>query len=111
MAEPTLQQVFGPGATQDATTLTIHKTDFAALGLKPEASNTAESLLVAILLKAQERLTNDAFNGDLNQSVYVDRGFSSFINRGENNTSYRSDQLTVTLAKVDSQTTLNPADY
>ena len=50
MISNTLQQLFGANATQDGQTLTIHKTDLPRL--TPKANNTAESLLVAILLQA-----------------------------------------------------------
>ena len=46
----TLTDLFGSGATQNATSLTIQKSDL--VGLTPSSSNTAESLLVAILVKA-----------------------------------------------------------
>lgn len=58
MAEPTLEQVFGDGAAQDASTLTISKTALATVGLTPDAANTAESLLAALLRVAMNQLTN-----------------------------------------------------
>ena len=45
-----LTNLFGSGATQDATSLTIIKSDL--VGLTPSLSNSAESLLAAILVKA-----------------------------------------------------------
>jgi hypothetical protein len=45
-----LSQLFGGGATQTSATLTISKADL--IGLTASSSNTAESLLVAILLTA-----------------------------------------------------------
>lgn len=50
MAEPTLTQVFGSGATQDATTITISKSDLTEIGLTPDANNSAESLLIAEIM-------------------------------------------------------------
>jgi hypothetical protein len=50
MQNLTLQQLFGTAALQDATTLVIHKSDLP--GLTPNANNSAESLLIAILLQA-----------------------------------------------------------
>jgi hypothetical protein len=47
-----LTQLFGKGAYQDATTLVIKKSSL--LRLSPQPSNTAESLLVAILITALE---------------------------------------------------------
>lgn len=57
MAEPTLVDVFGANATQNATDLVIKKADLAALGLTASAANTAESLLISIILKAAAVLT------------------------------------------------------
>ncbi|MBC1242280.1 hypothetical protein GNE10_35350, partial [Nostoc sp. 2RC] len=59
MAEPTLTQVFGANATQDATTITITKADLTGVGLTAASENTAESLFTAIVLKAQTALTED----------------------------------------------------
>jgi hypothetical protein len=109
MAEPTLTQVFGAGATQDATTITILKADLP--GLTASANNRAESLLTAILLKAQAGLSKTAFDADLDQSIYIESGFPTFSFRGVNNDSYRTDQLTINLAKLDTSGTLDPDDY
>ena len=68
MAEPTLENVFGSGATQDANTLTISKTALAGAGLTPQATNTAESLLAAILKVAANSLT--ASNQILNEQQH-----------------------------------------
>ena len=109
MAEPTLTEVFGAAATQDATTLTITKADLT--GLTASANNTAESLLVGILLKAQSFLTQTAFDADTDKSIYIENGFSSFATRGVNNDAYRVDQLTVNLAKLDTSGTIDPDNY
>ena len=53
MPEPTLTQIFGAGAAQTATVLTIAKADLAAVGLTASSTNTAESLFVALLLQAK----------------------------------------------------------
>lgn len=53
-----LSQIFGKGASQDATTLVIQKNDL--LRLTPEENNTVESLLAAILITALS-----AFSGNL----------------------------------------------
>ncbi|MBD2344173.1 hypothetical protein [Anabaena subtropica] len=56
--ELTLAQLFGVNVFQDGQVLIIAKSDLP--GLTPSASNTSESLLVAILLKAFEN-----FQGEL----------------------------------------------
>jgi hypothetical protein len=48
--EITLADLFGEGATQNSSTLTIKKSDL--YGLSPRGDNSAESLLAAILLRA-----------------------------------------------------------
>ncbi len=109
MAEPTLQQVFGASASQSGTTLTITKADLT--GLTASSVNTAEGLLAAILIKAQAYLTQANFDANIDQSIVIAGGYSSFTTRGTNNTAYRNDQLTVTLAKPDTSSTLDPDDY
>ncbi|HYX19067.1 MAG TPA: hypothetical protein VE944_32895 [Nostoc sp.] len=109
MAEPTLVEVFGTGATQDATTITIQKSSL--LRLTPSATNTAESLLTGILLKAQAGLSQANFDANIDQSIYLTDGFPGFTTRGTNNTSYRVDQLTVNLAKIDTSSVIDPDDY
>jgi hypothetical protein len=109
MAEPTLQQLFGANASQTATTLTITKADL--IRLTPSASNTAEQLLAGILVTAQSYLTEANFNANIDQSITIANGFTSITVRGDNNASYRSDSVTVTFSKVDTQSAINPNDY
>ncbi|MCC5641105.1 hypothetical protein LC593_35850 [Nostoc sp. CHAB 5844] len=109
MAEPTLQEIFGSNASQTSTTITITKADLT--GLTASSSNSGESLLVAILLQAKVNLTQTNFDSNIDQSIYIATGFSSFTNRGTDQTQYRTDQLTVTLAKIDNQATFDPDDY
>lgn len=109
MPEPTLQQVFGTNATQTSTTITITKADLT--GLTPSGTNTAESLLAALLLKAKTTLNQTDFGTNTDQSIYISDGFSSFTTRGTNNDAYRVDQLTVNLAKPDTGSTLDPDEY
>ncbi|WGV23366.1 hypothetical protein [Halotia branconii] len=109
MAEPTLTAVFGANATQTSTTITISKADLP--GLTASANNTAESLLVGLVLLAKQSLSQTNFDANLNQSIYVDNGFPTFTFRGTNNDSYRVDQLTINLAKPDTAGTIDPDDY
>ncbi len=109
MAEPTLTAVFGASATQTSTTITISKAELP--GLTASANNTAESLLVGLVLLAKQALTQTSFDTNLDQSIYVDAGFPTFTFRGANNDSYRVDQLTVNLAKPDTASIIDPDDY
>ena len=111
MPQPTLTEVFGSGATQTATTLTISKSALATVGLTASQDNSAESLLAAILLIAKINLTETKFGSNIDQSIVIDNGFKSTTIRGNNNTQYLTDQLTVTLAKIDPLSPLDPDDY
>ncbi|WP_041565276.1 hypothetical protein [Nostoc punctiforme] len=81
-----LQQIFGENATQDIDTLIIKKSDL--IGLTASPSNTAESLLVAILLRASyafEGSIGDEHGNKLsdehgNSIGYSYRTFYEFLN-------------------------------
>lgn len=112
MAEPTLVQVFGAGATQTATTVTIDKAALSAVGLTATASNTAESLFVALLLVAKAQLS--VINQDLNveQGVTIadqDFDFQSLVTR--NSATYRQTTYSVRLQKLDTANIIDPDDY
>jgi hypothetical protein len=59
MNQLTLQQIFGVNVFQDGQVLRINKSDLPLL--TPSAENSAESLLIAILLKSLEN-----FQGKIN---------------------------------------------
>ena len=109
MAEPSLQEIFGANATQTATEVIIRKGDL--LGLTASANNTGESLFVGILITAKGYLTESNFDENIDQNVYIDAGIASFRSRGTENISYRTDQLTTTLAKVDINNVIDPNNY
>ena len=69
MAEPTLEQVFGPGATEDANSITIPKANLP--GLTTAANNRAESLFLGIVQLGAEHLTQLAFAANPDQSLVV----------------------------------------
>lgn len=107
--EPLLTSVFGAGATQNVNTITIAKADLT--NLTASANNTAESLLVAIVQKAQAGLAKTNFDTNLDQSVYIELGFPNFAFRGINNDPYRVDSFTINLAKPDTNAAIDPDDY
>ncbi|MFM6880377.1 MAG: hypothetical protein ACKPKK_06970 [Dolichospermum sp.] len=111
MPEPTLTEVFGAGATQTATTITISKEALTTVGLTATTTNSAESLLAAILLIAKNNLTETKYELNVDQSIVIGNGFRSTTVRGNNNTPYVTDQLTVNFSKIDPQTPLDPNDY
>lgn len=109
MPEPTLQDVFGGSATQTATTLTIAKANLATVGLTASDNNTAESLMVAILLLAKQSLTPETLASNPDQSISIEDGFESLVTR--NNQTYRQKTYSINLQKVDTASTIDPDDY
>lgn len=110
MTKPTLQQVFGTNASQDATTVTISKADLTSVGLVASANNTAESLLVALILKAATYLspTNQNSNPDIQVTVEQST-FPSIVVR--NNQNYRQTTFNVNLQTIDVNSAVNPNNY
>lgn len=108
--EPTLTQVFGANATQDATTITIKKADLATVGLTASANNTAESLFTAIILFAgqYENSTTQETNSAV-QITIEDSGFPSFVTR--DNVKYRQTTYNINFQKIDTQSALDPDDF
>jgi hypothetical protein len=109
MAEPTLQEIFGTNATQDANSLTISKADLVSIGLTAAAENTAESLLAAIVAKSQQTLTETNRENNSDQSIYIEDGLPNYIERNEQ--SFRQQSKTLTFEKLDTQTSFVPDDY
>lgn len=112
MPEPSLTDIFGANALQTGTSLTIDKEDLITVGLIPSATNTAESLLVAILLKAKMVLTAEDLEANPDQSVVIapaDFNFQTLVQR--NNITYRQATYSINLQKPDAGATVNPNDY
>jgi hypothetical protein len=110
MAEPTLSQVFGAGATQTASSISISKADLATVGLTASATNTAESLLAAIVLLAKNALTDTNFEANLDQSITILPGFNSIVQRPDGSggfLEYRQFQWQFNAHKLDN-TSLDP---
>ncbi len=111
MAEPTIQDVFGAGATQDATTLHILKADL--LTLTPSATNRGEQLFMGIVLKAKANLTTTARDGDLDRSISIDPSFDQVTSRtvgGVTNNYYQSG-LNISAQKVNTNSAIDADDY
>lgn len=108
MAEPTLTEVFGASATQTATTLTITKADLT--GLTASATNTAESLLAAIIFKAQTVLTEANRATDFpNRNITIVNSTPQIVIQGSQN--YRRDNLAISLYRLDAAGALDPDNY
>ncbi|BBD66342.1 hypothetical protein NIES4072_63890 [Nostoc commune NIES-4072] len=110
MAEPTLA-VFGANATQTATDLVIKKSDLVAVGLTPATSNTAESLLIAIILQFKTVLTDTARDTNIDQSIAVTDGFSPSITT-RNNAIYLRNTISIEVDKLlTGADVIDPDDY
>ncbi|MFN6486613.1 MULTISPECIES: hypothetical protein [unclassified Nostoc] len=116
MAEPTIVQIFGTGATRLASGATapsaglfIPDTALQAAGLATPTTASAEGHFTAILLNGKTYLTQANFDANTDQSLLLADGYSSFTTRGTTN--YRVDQVTVSLAKIDTGATLDPDNY
>jgi hypothetical protein len=113
MAEPTLQDLYGASATQSGSQLTIAKADLT--GLTASVNNTAESLLVALLLKWESELTTENQATNASQSVTVVRGTSTLTTEYDTTTNaatqFKEIPFTITLRKPYVDTGIDPDDY
>ena len=105
----TLAQLFGPNATQDATTLTISKADLAAVGLNPLADNPAQGLFVGIFLMAAQILTDANQALDPTQLVTLGRDFDSLTTRDGN--TYTRVGYSCNFDKLTPTITIDPDDF
>ncbi|MBD2416083.1 hypothetical protein FACHB389_35500 [Nostoc calcicola FACHB-389] len=111
MAEPSLTAVFGANATQNSTDLVIKKSDLTSAGLTPDANNTAESLLLAVNLKAKAALTEEARDENIDQSVALTDGFSPSI-ATRNNAIYIRNTISIEVDKeLENADVIDPDDY
>lgn len=110
MAEPTLQDIFGVGATQDATTIMIAKAD---LPMTAKTVNDGEQVLAAIAKKASTVLTSANFSANTSQSVVINPGFDQLIYRtvGGVQQSFLQSNLSFGFAKVQASAGITPDDY
>ena len=111
MAEPTLTQVFGPGATLTATSLNILLADLSANGLDITGSPTAEGLLVALLMEIRKILTEVNYGTNLDQSIYIEDGFSTENIRGVANSAFKVEPVIVNLTRPKTSTIFDPNAY
>lgn len=106
MAGATITDVFGNGATVDATALTIPASFFGASGLTISPTTHAEALVVALALHWNNTLTETARSQDLvNRNVTVTYAGQDTISQSNNQ--YQRDVWSVVAYKA---TPLNPVD-
>ena len=110
MAEPTLQEIFGAGATQTATTITILKSD---LPMTAAAVNRGEQTFAAICKKASTVLTTASFSSNGDQSINIAPGFDSLAYRTISTVqeTLLQTQLTINFGKVQATSGITPDDY
>jgi len=109
VAEPLFTALFGPGATQDANSVTISKTDLAAVGLTPAANNKPEAIFTAIIKQAETTLTTANYDLNPDQSITIENGFPDLPQR--NGVTYRRNTKTISFYKPDTQSEIDPDDY
>ncbi len=121
MANLTIQQIFGDGATQDATSITISKSDLSDnSGFTPVEEADGESVFVALFIQAQalglDTLHRDGDQGEvdpnLNQQVAINPAITNIVPRqdDEGNVSFfKRDSFTVDLDVL--LLPINPDDY
>jgi len=110
MAEPLFTDVFGAGATQDLTTLTILKADLP--NLTAAADNRPEQLFSAVFLKAEATLTTTNQETNPEQNITIETpafGAETLVDR--NNQRYRQFTRTVNFQKLDTSTGIDPDDF
>lgn len=108
MAELSVQEIFGAGATQDSTTVTILKSDLLSAGLVASAGNKAEAILYALLRKAAGTLT--AANLDLNADQSIVIGTVSISTDERLNQTYLVNNFTVGVQRLISDGAIAPGD-
>jgi hypothetical protein len=110
MAEPTLQEIFGAGATQDANTITILKNQ---LPMTAALVNRGEQIFAAMFKKASLALTPEAFATNTDQSIAIAPGFDSLTYRtiGGLNATFLQTARTVNFAKEQANSGITPDDY
>lgn len=117
MPEPTFTEVFGSGSqilNQGATTPTrglfIPESALIPKGLATLQNARAESVLVALLLTAQDNLSEIARSTDVvNRNVTIVYQGQDLVNQGSVN--YRRDAFSLLLYRTTSLATINPTDY
>lgn len=110
MAEPSLIEVFGAGATQTSTILTIVKAALQTEGITPSDNNRAESLLAAILALARRYLTPENQLTNPNQSIVIGDSTSEILFT-RNNIKLRRFTLPVSFERPDTGVHIHPMDY
>lgn len=110
MAEPTLTEIFGAGATQTATSITILKAD---LPMTAAAVNKAEQIFAAIIKRNTTIMTQTVFDADPTRSISLVQGFDSLVYRTNGTTQETLLQVPITInfAQTQAAGNINPDNY
>lgn len=110
MAEPTISQVFGSGASIDGTALSIPAAFFTAQGVTISSSTRAETLVAALAKGWANVLTETDRASDLvNRNVTETYAGQDVISQAGNQ--YRRDVYSIVLYKTTTLATVDPNDY
>lgn len=110
MSEPLLTDVFGAGAVQDVSTVTVQKSALSAVGLTPGAANTAESILLSIIMIASNSLTeSNRLTDSVLRNVSVSYSGQDLVEGSGSN--FRRDAWTVLAYKDTPIVAVDPDDY
>lgn len=107
MAKPTLQEVFGPGATQTATTITIAKADLP--DYTPTFDDGGEKVFAGIFVRAKTALTTTGLDSNPDQSISVEDSFESLPTR--NDKVYRRNTQSVNFDELVPASRIIPNNY
>jgi hypothetical protein len=109
MTVPSLTDVFGPAATQTATTITIAKADFPTL--TASTTNNGQQLFAALLLKAAAKLSSANRTNDPDVKIEISyTGQTIFPVTGSDNLD-RQDSYSIVLHKQVAKADVDPDDY
>lgn len=109
MADPTLQDVFGPGATQTATTITIAKADFPKLTARVD--NSGQEVFVGLILRAADFFTTTARDTDTDRKLEVTYDGQTIFPIPNSTDLDRQDTYTCVLHKTVARADVDPDDY
>jgi hypothetical protein len=105
MAQKTLQNICGNGASETATTITIIKSEIGLTG----ATTTADQFLAAVVIKAESEMTQDNFQLEIAQNLYITDGFPTGANK--DSVSWMIRQKVVNFGKPSTEEILDPNTY
>jgi hypothetical protein len=110
LANPSLEDIFGAGASQTINTITIVKADLPMTAL---SANNGEQIFAAIAKKAADKLTPATFGTNPDQSISIVSGYNQTVYRTINGNPVEHLQvpLTINFTKPQLSPGITPDDY